>query len=61
MPFIAGLLDWLEDSMELSFINDLEGYSGILFTLHSLVASAKFIFIILSFIFIIVLWIKKKY
>jgi len=61
IPFIAGLLDWLEDSMELSFVHDMTGYSEALFTIHSLVASTKFAFILLSFIFIIVLWIKNKY
>ncbi|MBL4659234.1 MAG: hypothetical protein JKY19_02680 [Alcanivoracaceae bacterium] len=60
MPFLAGLLDWLEDSMELFFMHDMQGYSEVLFTIHSLVASAKFAFILLSFIFIIIFWAKKK-
>ena len=59
IPLVAGLLDWLEDSMELSFMHDMTGYSEVLFTIHSLVASAKFV--LLGFVFIVVLWIKNKY
>jgi hypothetical protein len=58
IPILAGLSDWLEDSMEIVFINNPQGFSDALFVVHSFVASAKFVFIIFAVV-VIVLKIRK--
>ena len=54
-PYVAlsaGLFDWIENSIEWYFINDMEGCSSILFFLHSVFASLKWvaIFVVLGVI-----------
>ena len=58
IPIFAGLSDWLEDSMEILFINNPQGFSDTLFVVHSFVASAKFVFLATT-ILVIVLKIKS--
>lgn len=41
LAVIAGLLDWVENSIELFFINDPSGFSNNVFFLHSIVAIVK--------------------
>jgi hypothetical protein len=60
LPFVAGLLDMTENTMELFFINNQTSFSNSLFYLHSLVSTVKFLLIAISLILIIVLWLKKK-
>jgi len=43
LPFIAGLFDWVENTLELLFINNPIEFSNILFFMHSIVASLKWI------------------
>ena len=45
-PFIAifaGVFDWIENSLELWFLNDIEGFSSTLFFVHSIVATLKWL------------------
>ncbi len=52
LPFIAGLFDWIENTLELFFINNPIEFSNTLFFIHSIIASLKWIAlpIILAFI-----------
>jgi len=59
LPIFAGLFDWLEDSMELMFINNQITYSDQLFFIHSIVASTKFALIMITVIFLVIIWKKK--
>ena len=54
LPFIAGLSDWVENSLEISFLNDISGFNDKLFTIHSFIASLKWM------ILPIVLWLIVK-
>jgi hypothetical protein len=58
VPFIAALLDWLEDSLELLFINNQTAFSAGLFFTHSLIAIMKFGFIGLTLLFLLIIWRK---
>jgi len=40
---LAGLLDWVENSLELWFLYDMHAFSATLFWVHSLVASIKWL------------------
>ncbi len=60
MPFVAGLLDMTENTLELFFINNQVGFSESLFYFHSVIATVKFAIIALSLMAIIVLLLKRK-
>jgi hypothetical protein len=55
----AGLFDWIEDSMELWYINKTSELPEIFFFLHSLAASAKFTAIVVAALCIVILLLKK--
>ena len=59
LPVFAGMLDWVEDSMELAFVNNQMTYSDQLFFIHSLIASAKFVLIFATVIFLAI-FLKKS-
>ena len=45
-PYIAisaGVFDWIEDSLEVLFLNDIDGFSSTLFFIHSIFASLKWL------------------
>ena len=45
-PYIAitaGMFDWIEDSLELLFLSDIEGFPSALFFIHSIFASLKWL------------------
>lgn len=45
-PYIAifaGIFDWLEDSLELCFVNNIEEFSSVLFFIHSIFATLKWL------------------
>lgn len=52
LPFIAGLFDWIENTLELLFINNPIEFSNTLFFIHSIIASLKWMVlpIVLTFI-----------
>ena len=43
VALFAGLFDWIENSLELWFLNDMEGFSQRLFWIHSMIASLKWL------------------
>ena len=53
LPFIAGALDMLENSMEIAFLHGMDGFSDEVFFFHSLVATFKWMIlpIIVFYIF----------
>jgi len=53
LPFIAGLFDWIENTLELLFINNPIEFSNILFFIHSIIASLKWIALPIIVTFII--------
>ena len=55
----AGALDWIENSMEVFFVNNPATFSSSLFYMHSLAASLKWVAIIVTIVAIGVLLIKK--
>ena len=55
----TGLFDWIEDSMELWYINKTSELPEIFFFLHSLAASAKFAAIFLVLLCIVILLLKR--
>ncbi len=40
---LAGALDWLENTLELRFLDDVEGFPKRLFFFHSIVATLKWL------------------
>jgi hypothetical protein len=53
LPFIAGLFDWIENTLELLFINNPIEFSNTLFFIHSIIASLKWISLPIIVTFII--------
>jgi len=43
IAMLAGMLDWVENSLELWFLYDVEYFSATLFWIHSLLASIKWL------------------
>ena len=41
IAIFAGVCDWIENSLELWFLSDIEGFSSALFFVHSIVATLK--------------------
>lgn len=60
LAFVAGLLDWTENTMELFFINNPSEFSNILFFLHSIVASVKWAAVPIAVVYVIVLLSKQN-
>jgi hypothetical protein len=57
----AGIFDWIEDSMELWYINKISDLSGDFFFLHSLAAYAKFAAILTSILCISFLLLNRTH
>jgi hypothetical protein len=60
LPFIAGLFDWIENTLELSFINNPIEFSNILFFIHSIIASLKWLMIPIVVTFIVKLSLQES-
>ncbi|SFV53705.1 hypothetical protein MNB_SM-4-389 [hydrothermal vent metagenome] len=60
LPFIAGLLDWIENTLELFFINNPIEFSEILFFIHSIVAISKWLIFPIVITFIIKLSLPER-
>ena len=60
IPFVAGLFDWIENTLELLFINNPLEFSNILFFIHSIVASFKWIALPIIVAFIIKLSLQDR-
>jgi hypothetical protein len=52
---VAGLLDWVENTMELFFVNNSSGFSSALFFLHSIIATVKWAALPIAVAYIVVL------
>ncbi|MEA2027748.1 MAG: hypothetical protein U9N49_02065 [Campylobacterota bacterium] len=61
LGFVAGACDWIENTMELLFINNMESFSNILFILHSMVATLKWLAlpIVLSYLTVLLYHYRK--
>jgi Na+/citrate or Na+/malate symporter len=55
LAFVAGLLDWIENTMELFFVNNYSGFPSALFFLHSIVATVKWAALPVAVAYIVVL------
>jgi len=60
LPFIAGLFDWIENTLELLFINNPIEFSNTLFFIHSIIASLKWMALPIIVTFIIKLSLKDN-
>jgi len=58
IPFLAGMFDFIENTLEIIFIKDMSGFRDSLFFLHSVVASLKWL-ILPVVIFYIAYYIKN--
>ena len=43
VAIFAGLSDWIENSLELCFLDDIDGFSQGLFWTHSMIATLKWL------------------
>jgi len=60
LAFVAGLLDWIENTMELFFVNNSSGFSSALFFLHSIIATVKWAALPIAVAYIVVLLAKAN-
>ncbi len=60
LPFFAGLLDCMENTMEISFVKDPVNFSSALFFLHSVFAMVKWLAVFVAMVFIIILFFKRN-
>jgi hypothetical protein len=60
LAFIAGFFDWVENTIELMFVNNPSEVSNTLFFLHSIVASLKWAAFPIAVAYIVVLLTKKN-
>ena len=60
LPFIAWLLDFLENTFELFFINNPKNFSSILFFIHSVLASFKWLILPIVIYFIMKYYFKNR-
>jgi len=60
IPFIAGLFDWIENTMEILFMSNPMEFSETLFFIHSIVASLKWVTLPVVLAFILKFNIKSK-
>lgn len=60
LAFVAGLLDWIENTMELFFVNNSSGFPSILFFIHSIVATVKWAALPIAVAYIVVLLAKAN-
>jgi len=61
LSFFAGFCDWLENTIELFFVNNMEGFSSGLFFSHSVIATLKWLSVPIAFGYIFVLLYKVMY
>lgn len=60
LPFIAGLFDCLENTIELIFINSSSEFSSLIFFMHSILASLKWLALPVIVIYIFILYKKSS-
>lgn len=60
LAFIAGFFDWIENTMELFFLNNPSNFSSFLFFIHSIIASLKWATGPIAVVYIIILLSKQN-
>lgn len=60
LVFLAGLIDWIENTMELFFLDNMIEYSSNMFFMHSILASIKWLALPIILSTVIILVLKKK-
>lgn len=60
LVFIAGLLDCIENTIEIFFLNNPTGCSSLLFFLHSIIASLKWCAVPIATVYIVILLFQKN-
>lgn len=60
LGLIAGLLDWIENTLEIIFVNNAAAFPETLFFLHSMVAVAKWAVLPIALIYIAVLLLTRN-
>ncbi len=60
LAFVAGFLDWVENTIELTFINNPSDFSSTLFFAHSIIALLKWAAVPIAVAYIVVLLTKKN-
>ena len=58
IPFLAGTFDWIENTLEIIFLKNMESFSETLFFIHSIVASLKWL--VLPVVLVIMLNLLKN-
>jgi len=59
LAFIAGACDWIENTMELFFINNIQTFPNALYILHSTIALIKWLTLPIALGYIVVLLFKS--
>ena len=59
LAFTTGLFDWIENTIELLFLNNPIDFSDTLFMLHSMIALLKWLSVPVIIAYITILWYKK--
>lgn len=59
LAFVAGTFDWVENTLELFFINDPERFSDSLFLLHSIISTLKWTAVPIAVIYVMILIAQK--
>lgn len=60
LSFVAGAFDWIENTLELFFINNPLGFSDSLFFLHSIIATLKWAAVPIAVVYVVALVVKKS-
>ncbi len=56
LPFFAAICDWIENSLQLIFINNPYEFSQLLFFVHSFIASLKWVTILFALTYLSILY-----
>jgi hydrogenase/urease accessory protein HupE len=60
IPFLIGILDMIENTMELQFVEDIYSYSSKLFYLHSILATTKWLLAVVVLVLISIFALKRS-
>lgn len=60
LAFVAGALDWIENTLELFFINNPSAFPDSLFFFHSVIASLKWAAVPIAVVYVVALATKKS-
>jgi hypothetical protein len=60
LAFVAGVFDWIENTMELFFLNNPTNFPNTLFFIHSIIATLKWSAVPIAVAYIVILLTKKN-